>query len=85
MCCSLVESYTTPASDQSPRFFDFIIIFSSNTSNISYGIAHQIAHVVVVALVVLIKRGGMDLKPPKFEYIFVAVITFSPFLLCKYF
>ena len=25
------------------------------------------------------------LKPPKFEHIFVAVITFSPFLLCKYF
>ena len=31
------------------------------------------------------RRGGLHLKPPKFEQIFVAVITFSPFLLCKYF
>ena len=29
--------------------------------------------------------GGPHLKPPKFEHIFVAVITFFPFLLCKYF
>ena len=29
--------------------------------------------------------GGLDLKPPKFEHIFVAVITFFPFLLCRYF
>ena len=26
-------------------------------------------------------RGGRYLKPPKFEHIFVAVITFPPFLL----
>ena len=30
-------------------------------------------------------EGLLHLKPPKFEHIFVAVITFSPFLLCKYF
>ena len=30
-------------------------------------------------------NGGLPLKPPKFEHIFVAVITFFPFLLCKYF
>ena len=30
-------------------------------------------------------KGALDLKPPKFEHIFVAVITFPPFLLCKYF
>ena len=29
--------------------------------------------------------GRLHLKPPKFEHIFVAVITFSPFLVCKYF
>ena len=29
--------------------------------------------------------GGLYLKPPKFEHIFVAVITFFPFLLCRYF
>ena len=28
---------------------------------------------------------GLHLKPPKFEHIFVALITFFPFLLCKYF
>ena len=31
------------------------------------------------------RGGGLDLKPPKFEHIFVAVITFFPFLLCIYF
>ena len=30
-------------------------------------------------------KGGLHLKPSKFEHIFVAVITFFPFLLCKYF
>ena len=30
-------------------------------------------------------KGGLDLKPTKLEHIFVAVITFPPFLLCKYF
>ena len=30
-------------------------------------------------------RGDLHLKPPKFEHIFVAVITFFSFLLCKYF
>ena len=30
-------------------------------------------------------RGGPHLKPPKSEHIFVAVITFPPFLLCRYF
>ena len=34
---------------------------------------------------ILVKMGGLHLKPPKFEHIFVAVITFSPFLLYKYF
>ena len=29
--------------------------------------------------------GGLDLKLTKLEHIFVAVITFPPFLLCKYF
>ena len=29
--------------------------------------------------------GGLYLKPTKFEHIFVAVITFFLFLLCKYF
>ena len=29
--------------------------------------------------------GRLHLKPPKFEHIFVAVITFFFFLLCKYF
>ena len=29
--------------------------------------------------------GGLHLKPTKFEYIFVNVITFFPFLLYKYF
>ena len=27
----------------------------------------------------------VNLKPTKLEHIFVAIITFSPFLLCKYF
>ena len=31
------------------------------------------------------KRGGLDHLLPKFEHIFVAAITFSPFLLCRYF
>ena len=30
-------------------------------------------------------KGGLDHLLPKFEHIFVAVITFSPFLLCRYF
>ena len=30
-------------------------------------------------------QGGLYLKPTKFEHIFVAVITFFLFLLCKYF
>ena len=30
-------------------------------------------------------EGGLHPKPPKFEHIFVAVITFPPFLLCRYF
>ena len=30
-------------------------------------------------------QGGTIPFPPKFEHIFVAVITFSPFLLCRYF
>ena len=30
-------------------------------------------------------REWLHLKPPKFEHIFVAVITFSHFLLCRYF
>ena len=29
--------------------------------------------------------GGLHLEPQKFEHIFVAVITFFPFLLCRYF
>ena len=29
--------------------------------------------------------GGLYMKPPKFEHIFVAVITFFSFLLCRYF
>ena len=29
--------------------------------------------------------GGQGLKSPKFEHIFVAVITFFLFLLCRYF
>ena len=28
-------------------------------------------------------KGGLSHRPPKFEHIFVIVITFSPFLLCK--
>ena len=31
------------------------------------------------------QRGGLSHFPPKFEHIFVAVITFFPFLLCRYF
>ena len=27
----------------------------------------------------LVLKGGLHLKPPKFEHIFVAVITFFPF------
>ena len=34
--------------------------------------------------IALTLRGG-HVKPPKFEHIFEAVITFSPFLLCRYF
>ena len=30
-------------------------------------------------------KGGLDHLLPKFEHIFVAVITFPPFLLCRYF
>ena len=30
-------------------------------------------------------KGGLHLKIPKFEHIFVAIITFLPFLLCRYF
>ena len=29
-----------------------------------------------------LKKGGLSHLPPKFEHIFVAVITFFPFLLC---
>ena len=31
------------------------------------------------------KMGGLDHLLPKFENIFVSVITFPPFLLCRYF
>ena len=30
-------------------------------------------------------KGGLYYLPTKLEHIFVAVITFSPFLLCRYF
>ena len=30
-------------------------------------------------------EGGLSHLPPKFEHIFVAVITSPPFLLCRYF
>ena len=30
-------------------------------------------------------KGRLEHLPPKFEHIFVAVITFPPFLLCRYF
>ena len=30
-------------------------------------------------------KGGLDHLPPKFEHIFVAVITSPPFFLCRYF
>ena len=30
-------------------------------------------------------KGGLDHLLPKFEHIFVAAITFPPFLLCRYF
>ena len=30
-------------------------------------------------------KGVLSHSPPKFEHIFVAVITFHPFLLCRYF
>ena len=30
-------------------------------------------------------KGGLDYLLPKFEYIYVAVITFFPFLVCRYF
>ena len=30
-------------------------------------------------------QGGLEHLPPKFEHIFIAVITFPPFLLCRYF
>ena len=32
-----------------------------------------------------VTKGGLDHLTPKFEHIFVAVITFFPFLLCRYF
>ena len=32
-----------------------------------------------------IPQGGLELKPQKVEHIFVAVITFSPLILCRYF
>ena len=31
------------------------------------------------------EKGGLSHLPPKFEHIFVAVITFSPFVLCRHF
>ena len=34
---------------------------------------------------ILLRKGGLHQKPKKLEHIFVAVITFFPFLLCKYF
>ena len=37
---------------------------------------------ICVAIVVNWK-GGLHLKPPKFEHIFVSVITFHSFLLCR--
>ena len=43
--------------------------------------------VVVVNIIIIITmcdQGGLDHLPPKFEHIFVAVITFSHFLLCRY-
>ena len=39
----------------------------------------------IVIVVVVIPVGGQDLKPPKLEHIFVAIITFNPFLVCRYF
>ena len=33
----------------------------------------------------IFNKGGLDHLLPKFEHIFVAAITFSPFLLCRYF
>ena len=40
---------------------------------------------LLLLLVRVDEDGGLHLKPPKFEHIFVAVITFFTFLLCKYF
>ena len=42
------------------------------------------SHFVACCSNFLFPVGGLYL-PPKFEHIFVAVITFPPFLLCKYF
>ena len=41
--------------------------------------------VLRVVLLSAILKGGLDHLPPKFEHIFVAVITFLHFLLCRYF
>ncbi len=41
--------------------------------------------VLGVVLLSAILKGGLDHLPPKFEHIFVAVITFLPFLPCRYF
>ena len=40
---------------------------------------------IYVHILQTLKRGGLDHLLPKFEHIFVAVITFFPFLLCRYF
>ena len=40
---------------------------------------------IINMLICVQLKGGLYLKPTKFEHIFVAVITFSLFLLCKYF
>ena len=36
-----------------------------------------------LSIILGVTKGGRHLKPPEFEHIFVAVITFSPFLQCK--
>ena len=47
-------------------------------------IAYSLLFVILGELIQSTK-GSLHLKPTKLKHLFVAVITFFPFLLCKYF
>ena len=60
--------------------------FPSHSSLISFYEFHQPSATQMnygAQIILRIIPGGLSHLPPKFEHIFVAVITFSPILLCR--